>query len=88
MNRAIDGVTGMSDRSTDLSRVPAILSVAFSLTVTMIVVVVLRIIPQLNGGIRSVRLVDWMHVIAGVCVLHRDEMQWSKPLIAFLGSCS
>lgn len=69
LNGTINGTTSgpIGKSSGGLGEVPAVLSVTFTLTVAMIAVIVTRIYIRMNGGISSVRLVDWMHVLACVC---------------------
>lgn len=65
-----NGTVGAGDapgKTGDMGRVPELLAVTSILTVSMIIVVVLRIYLKLQTGIKSVRLVDWMHVLAAVC---------------------
>ncbi|KAH8151457.1 uncharacterized protein LAJ45_04662 [Morchella importuna] len=64
-----NGTVGAGDapgKTGDMGRVPELLAVTSILTVSMIIVVVLRIYLKLQTGIKSVRLVDWMHVLAAL----------------------
>lgn len=49
-----------------LGFVTAIIGITFTLTMTMIAVVFARLFIRINGGVRSVRLVDWVHLLACV----------------------
>lgn len=67
MNGTIDYSTDMPSTSLNLGSVTAILSVIFTLTVTMVAVVVARLFIRTSGGARSVGLMDWAHLLACVC---------------------
>lgn len=66
MNGRTDHLAEMPTASPNLT---IILGVTFTLTAAMITVVVARLVIRIRGGMRSVRLADWVHLLACVCTL-------------------